>query len=60
MNALQQLSIVNKRLSICISCERLEPTIGYCLECICDVYDKTRLMGSGCPLGKWTEHDWTA
>lgn len=53
MNTYQQLQETQNRLSICMSCEYIDTTIGICVECECGVWEKTRLMGEECPLQKW-------
>jgi hypothetical protein len=59
MDVRQQLEIAQQRLSICLGCDRLQAETGSCIECTCDVYDKVRLVGTSCPIGKWQSHDWT-
>jgi hypothetical protein len=58
MNTLEQMVEACDRLNICFSCDKLDHDSGLCVECTCDVFNKTRLMGSECPLGKWHSKDW--
>lgn len=43
----------NKRLNICLGCDRLIKLTTQCKECGCFMNAKTKLAHSSCPLGKW-------
>lgn len=45
--------IAEERLSICLSCPRLNKSTSTCKECGCFVHAKTKLTRSSCPLKKW-------
>jgi hypothetical protein len=45
--------IQNERLTICESCDRLEPISRSCYECGCPVDEKVKWGTERCPLGKW-------
>lgn len=47
------LEIQNERLTICESCDRLEPISRSCYECGCPVDEKVKWGTERCPLGKW-------
>ena len=42
-----------KRLDICLQCDRLVKKINQCKECGCLMNLKTQLPHAYCPLGKW-------
>jgi len=42
-----------KRLNICLSCDRLIKLTNQCKECGCFMDAKTKLSHASCPLGKW-------
>lgn len=42
-----------KRLNICLSCDRLFKKTVQCKECGCYMPAKTQLPHAVCPLGKW-------
>ena len=44
---------MEKRFSICLGCEFLQPDHSRCLKCGCFMNMKTRLDASKCPVGKW-------
>jgi hypothetical protein len=43
-----------KRLDICMSCDRLFKKTVQCKECGCYMPAKTQLPHASCPLGKWS------
>lgn len=45
--------ISEKRLNICISCDRFAKMTRTCKECGCLMDAKTKLGNAFCPLGKW-------
>lgn len=49
--ATQEVS--DKRMSICISCDRIIPIVNQCKECGCFMGLKTKLESAKCPIGKW-------
>ena len=42
-----------KRLDICLGCDRLIKSTKQCKECGCFMNIKTQLPHASCPLGKW-------
>jgi hypothetical protein len=42
-----------KRLDICLGCDRLIKLTKQCKECGCFMNIKTQLPHASCPLGKW-------
>jgi hypothetical protein len=42
-----------KRLDICLGCDRLIKSTKQCRECGCFMNIKTQLPHASCPLGKW-------
>lgn len=49
-------NIVDKRMSICSSCEHISIT-KQCKLCGCFMPAKTLLANAGCPIGKWNRED---
>ena len=47
----------NKRLDICLNCDRLIKLTRQCKECGCFMDMKARLPHASCPIGKWGEVD---
>lgn len=47
----------DKRLEICLSCDRLIKLTRQCKECGCFMDMKARLPHASCPIGKWGEVD---
>ncbi|RAX56451.1 hypothetical protein CCZ01_09490 [Helicobacter monodelphidis] len=47
------LEIQQKRLHICLACDRLFALTKNCKECGCFVKMKVKYKKSECPLGKW-------
>ena len=45
--------LANKRLDICLGCDRLIKATKQCKECGCFMALKVKLQGAVCPLGKW-------
>lgn len=45
--------IQNEHLTICESCDSLEPVSRSCYECGCPVDEKVKWGTERCPLGKW-------
>jgi len=45
--------IASKRYEICKPCDRND--FGFCLECSCDLFQKTVWSNTSCPLNKWGE-----
>ena len=45
--------LANKRLDICLGCDRLIKATKPCKECGCFMALKVKLQGAVCPLGKW-------
>ncbi len=45
--------LANKRLDICVSCDRLIKATKQCKECGCFMALKVKIQGAVCPLGKW-------
>lgn len=48
--------VAQKRLNICLSCDRFMKTTRTCKECGCLMDAKTKIGYAFCPLGKWGEH----
>jgi hypothetical protein len=48
--------VAEKRLSICLSCDRFMKITRTCKECGCLMDAKTKIGHAFCPLGKWSEH----
>ena len=46
-----------KRLDICLGCDKLIKVTKQCIECGCFMDMKTRLPHAFCPLGKWDAID---
>jgi hypothetical protein len=46
-----------KRLKICLGCDRLFKPTNQCKECGCIMTLKTQLPHASCPLGKWGNKD---
>lgn len=44
-----------ERISICRSCEHLNPIFVQCKKCGCFLKFKARMKGEDCPDGRWTE-----
>lgn len=42
-----------KRLDVCLGCDRLIKSTKQCKECGCFMNIKTQLPHASCPLGKW-------
>ena len=42
-----------RRLNICLSCDRLIRVTNQCKECGCFMNLKVKLKDATCPLGKW-------
>jgi hypothetical protein len=42
-----------KRLDMCLSCDRLIKVTTQCKECGCFMNAKTKLPHAYCPIGKW-------
>ena len=45
--------LANKRLDICLSCDRLIKATKQCKECGCFMALKVKLQHAVCPLSKW-------
>ena len=45
--------LADKRLDICLGCDRLIKVTKQCKECGCFMALKVKLQGAVCPLGKW-------
>ena len=45
--------VANKRLDICLGCDRLIKLTNQCKECGCFMNLKTKLPNATCPIGKW-------
>lgn len=45
--------VSNKRLNICLGCDRLIKLTNQCKECGCFMNLKTKLPNAVCPIGKW-------
>ena len=45
--------LANKRLDICLGCDRLIKATKQCKECGCFMALKVKIQGAVCPLGKW-------
>ena len=45
--------LANKRLDICLGCDRLIKATKQCKECGCFMALKVKIAGAVCPLGKW-------
>ena len=45
--------LANKRLDICLGCDRLLKVTKQCKECGCFMAFKVKLQKAVCPLGKW-------
>ena len=45
--------LANKRLGICLGCDRLLKVTKQCRECGCFMVLKVKLQEAVCPLGKW-------
>lgn len=45
--------VSNKRLNICLGCDRLIKLTNQCKECGCFMNLKTKLPNATCPIGKW-------
>lgn len=50
----------NKRLDICLGCDRLRKSVNVCRECGCFMALKTWLKDAKCPLNKWTINSHTS
>lgn len=50
-------SIVDNRMSICLSCEFLIKPTKQCEKCLCFMSSKTTLSNAECPIGKWHRED---
>lgn len=46
-------SMSKKRIQMCKTCDRFQPTFNICLECGCYMPLKTKLKAMSCPIGKW-------
>lgn len=46
-------TIVNKRLEICLSCDDLIKLTKQCRHCGCVMTLKTKVQNAACPIGKW-------
>jgi len=47
------LEEINKRISICESCEYFIKITKQCSKCGCFMKLKTRLTDASCPIGRW-------
>jgi hypothetical protein len=45
--------LVEKRINICLSCDKYNPNKDSCSECGCYLSVKTSWAEQKCPLGKW-------
>jgi hypothetical protein len=45
--------LAQKRLDICLDCDRLINATKQCRECGCFMVLKTKLQNATCPLNKW-------
>jgi hypothetical protein len=45
--------LFNKRLDICMSCDKLIKLTKQCKMCGCFMEQKTKLAHASCPAGKW-------
>jgi hypothetical protein len=45
--------VAQKRLDICLGCDRLIKITNQCKECGCFMNLKTKLPNAFCPIGKW-------
>jgi hypothetical protein len=45
--------IAQKRLDMCLGCDRLIKITNQCKECGCFMNLKTKLPNAFCPIGKW-------
>ncbi len=45
--------LIDKRLSVCLQCDRMDKKNNRCLECGCFLKYKITLVDEKCPLGKW-------
>jgi len=45
--------VAQKRLDMCLGCDRLIKITNQCKECGCFMNLKTKLPNAFCPIGKW-------
>lgn len=45
--------LFNKRMDLCLQCEKLINLTKQCKECGCIMPMKTKLKDASCPIGKW-------
>lgn len=50
-NILKDKTIIEKRISICKSCENYK--FGFCSKCSCLLEGKIRVKSAFCPVEKW-------
>lgn len=51
--AIADAALIEKRLELCNSCDKIKSSINMCVECGCIVNLKVKLNIAKCPLDKW-------
>lgn len=54
---IEDKSLIDKRYSICQSCEHFINATKVCSICKCWMVAKTTLYNAECPIGKWHKED---
>jgi hypothetical protein len=54
---IEDQTIIDKRMSICNSCEFLIQATKQCKKCGCVMPLKTKLANAGCPIEKWHKEE---
>jgi hypothetical protein len=49
----ERYGMSDRRMSICMECDKLDKTFKLCRQCGCMMEMKTKLYYAECPLGKW-------
>lgn len=49
--------VAEKRLNICLACDKLKMPLKQCGECFCFINFKTKVRQEQCPIGKWKAYE---